>query len=402
LRSNPLGIVLIGLLVLGPFAQSADPSPGEIQDGTSLVLNIYLDPIGRALATGYVEDPSLLPFLLGSQYDYDNQTGQLYALTNSLTSKSGDNWSLNLAAEGSYQGYHAALFLPADAKVRGINLSSGLEYSVSSTSDSLLVDVEGYGVDKPSVLLEWRQPIEPAGPATAPPVPSAFDSYLIPSSLIAALLVGAALFVWRRRLAETRIDNSNEPRTVLSIQDQRETSHPDALSPPNEEQAEPPEDSVVSADVQISDVGPQHSAKADLEDLGGSEPAGPDESVAIDQKDAGADQMRGRIEAEILTARAIGKVPITSEMAAVLNTLTARERAVMTALLEHGGRMTQADIRYETQIPKSSLTGIVISLERRKLVTKKEWGRTNVIELSSWFLSGTEQSGRQDSETERS
>ena len=29
----------------------------------------------------------------------------------------------------------------------------------------------------------------------------------------------------------------------------------------------------------------------------------------------------------------------------------------------------------------------LISLERRKLITKTEWGRTNIIELSSWFLS---------------
>jgi uncharacterized membrane protein len=49
--------------------------------------------------------------------------------------------------------------------------------------------------------------------------------------------------------------------------------------------------------------------------------------------------------------------------------------------------MNQADIRYETGIPKSSLTGILLSLERRKLITKKEKGRTNAIGLSDWFLS---------------
>ena len=80
-------------------------------------------------------------------------------------------------------------------------------------------------------------------------------------------------------------------------------------------------------------------------------------------------------------------IVISSEMEAVMQTLTARERAVLTTLIEHGGRMTQAEIRYETSTPKSSLTGILISLERRKLITKKEWGRTNIIELSLWFLS---------------
>jgi hypothetical protein len=85
-------------------------------------------------------------------------------------------------------------------------------------------------------------------------------------------------------------------------------------------------------------------------------------------------------------ADSVGCIEITSEMAAVMETLTSRERAVLTALIDRKGRMTQADIRYETRIPKSSLTGIILSLERRKLIIKKEWGRTNIIELSEWFL----------------
>ncbi|MDD1723380.1 MAG: hypothetical protein LUQ15_07995 [Methanothrix sp.] len=86
------------------------------------------------------------------------------------------------------------------------------------------------------------------------------------------------------------------------------------------------------------------------------------------------------------------EVVVSSEMEAVMQTLTARERAVMSTLIAHGGRMTQAEIRYETATPKSSLTGILISLERRKLIIKKEWGRTNIIELSEWFLSKKEPS----------
>ena len=66
------------------------------------------------------------------------------------------------------------------------------------------------------------------------------------------------------------------------------------------------------------------------------------------------------------------------------------ERAILQALIDRGGRSTQADLRYETRTPKSSLTGIIYSLERRKLVIKKEWGRTNIIELSDWFLSKKE------------
>ncbi|MCK4397544.1 MAG: hypothetical protein KAV25_00965, partial [Methanophagales archaeon] len=81
-----------------------------------------------------------------------------------------------------------------------------------------------------------------------------------------------------------------------------------------------------------------------------------------------------------------GGIPITSEMARVMETLTDRERAVVNALIKHGGEMFQVDIRYETEIPKSSLTAILRSLEKRKLIKKKEWGRTNLIILSEWFL----------------
>jgi len=74
-------------------------------------------------------------------------------------------------------------------------------------------------------------------------------------------------------------------------------------------------------------------------------------------------------------------------MARVMETLTDKEQAIVNALIKHGGEMFQVDIRYETEIPKSSLTAILRSLEKRKLIKKKEWGRTNLIKLSEWFLS---------------
>jgi uncharacterized membrane protein len=59
-------------------------------------------------------------------------------------------------------------------------------------------------------------------------------------------------------------------------------------------------------------------------------------------------------------------------------------------LLRNGGSATQADIRYEIMIPKSSLTGILNALKRRNIIKKREYGRTNIIELSEWFLSERE------------
>lgn len=75
------------------------------------------------------------------------------------------------------------------------------------------------------------------------------------------------------------------------------------------------------------------------------------------------------------------------EMMAVMDALTTRERPIIEALIKCGGKMTQAEIRYETNLPRSTLAMVLISLEKRGLITKREWGRTNVVELSEQFLS---------------
>jgi uncharacterized membrane protein len=84
------------------------------------------------------------------------------------------------------------------------------------------------------------------------------------------------------------------------------------------------------------------------------------------------------------------EIAVSSEMIAVMDALTPRERSIVETLIKRGGRMIQAEIRYETNLPRSTLTTILVSLERRGLITKREWGRTNVVELSERFLSGKE------------
>jgi uncharacterized membrane protein len=64
----------------------------------------------------------------------------------------------------------------------------------------------------------------------------------------------------------------------------------------------------------------------------------------------------------------------------------------METLIKHDGRMTQMEMRYETGVLKSTLTMVLISLEKRNLVTRKEWGRTNAIELSERSFSGEKHS----------
>ena len=61
------------------------------------------------------------------------------------------------------------------------------------------------------------------------------------------------------------------------------------------------------------------------------------------------------------------EIAVSSEMMAVMDALTPRERSIVEALIKRGGRMTQAEIRYETNLPRSTLTTILVSLERRNL-----------------------------------
>jgi uncharacterized membrane protein len=80
-------------------------------------------------------------------------------------------------------------------------------------------------------------------------------------------------------------------------------------------------------------------------------------------------------------------IRITAQMQKVIDTLSDKEKGIILLLLRNGGSATQADIRYEVEIPKSSLTGIINALNRKNIIKKREYGRTNIIELSEWFLS---------------
>ena len=81
---------------------------------------------------------------------------------------------------------------------------------------------------------------------------------------------------------------------------------------------------------------------------------------------------------------------ITVGMQKVIDTLSDNEKAIIKIMINSGGSATQADIRYETGLPRSSLSGIINALTRKKIIKKREYGRTNVIELSEWFLSENE------------
>ena len=79
-----------------------------------LILEIYVDESGKALVTGYIEPDAVasLSFLNNSEYIYDNDTKQLYALTDELTDKSGADWTLRFSSSAYYTDYHTVFYCP--------------------------------------------------------------------------------------------------------------------------------------------------------------------------------------------------------------------------------------------------------------------------------------------------
>ncbi len=361
---------IVTLLLLVAIALAS----GQEFDGTEekkLSLDIYLYDTGSALVTGYVDDPMSLTFLRSAQYiasynqfpsnyRYENDTHRLNAWTDALTSKQGENWSIIFSCDGFYNEYHVIFHLPDRLRLGRINSSTGLSYLVSTSNDSLIVESQGYRVYDPAISIEYRQPLEPEGnenDGIAGNISSNGDSLIGDSSnvdnsglnqayflllLIAALAIGSLIiFIIHRRAALPRIKSPIPETGIVNSGDDQSL---DALPPEFDQLAETSEE----------DAKPE-----EMPSLG----EGPKKEIAV-----------------------------SSEMMAVMDALTPRERSIVEALIKRGGRMTQAEIRYETNLPRSTLTTILISLERRGLITKREWGRTNVVELSDRFLSGKEPS----------
>jgi uncharacterized membrane protein len=315
IRTSKVGmlsfIIVIIAVTTSAVGSNGDDFAVPLNDTESyfnqLILDIYVDETGKTLVTGYVDDIEGLPFLQTAEYIYENDTQQLYALTNALTWKYGDTWALNFTTAAYYTDYHTIFYLPADVRLGRINSPAGLEYLVSASNDSFVIDMQGYDVESPSVTIEYQQPVtETGGADTAMNGNDSGNGYSLGylPLIIALLVISVALII-----AVLKLKRREEDTTRHHVEE-----------PPAKE----------------------------------------------------------------------GGIEKTPEMARIMETLTERERAIVNALIKHNGEMTQVDLRYETEIPKSSLTGILRTLERRQIIKKKEWGRTNVIELSEWFLSKKE------------
>jgi len=383
-------LLLSAVLAAAPLpqaaAQDAASRNASSDLGQRMILNVFLDSSGKALLTGYAEDAAGLDFLNGSDFRLDSNTSQLYALTDRLTEKSGDIWTLNFSAEGGFGDYRVTFYLPRDTSLGEIDASPGLSYLLSASNESIVADVQGYDVTDPRIVIHYRQTVAggmpPAPPPGSQPMPPLLPQGmgLILTVIAAALLVaGFAAGVILRR-------HGGRPGEAIGERLQHQSADAGATW-----QAKTAVEAEISEEPDTSGGEGIMAAPGPMP----SEQAGTAQSSSSSDADDGDEEISPEKEAQLIEMEAGqdasgNRIAISSEMEAVMQTLTPRERAVMATLIEYGGRMTQAEIRYETGTPKSSLTGILISLERRKLITKKEWGRTNIIELSEWFLSKKE------------
>ena len=174
-RSRPLGrrsasAVMVYLFLAAVTFSSLAPSPVLAEDAVgadgdggagaasgSIVLDVYLDAEGRALIVGYVEaeDPEDLAFLEGAEFFYDEDTGELYAISDGLTSAQGDRTRIEFGAGADWNEGHLAFYLPKDAELFAVSCSEGLEYSVVEAEDSLKVEVLGYEVEGMVVVIDY-------------------------------------------------------------------------------------------------------------------------------------------------------------------------------------------------------------------------------------------------------
>ena len=365
MHSQDICLVLILLSIpLTTILAGAAFSQNNLDDSAilnQLVLNVYIDEGGRALINGYVDDPGSLAFLNSSEYTYEEDSRQLYAITSALTSKIKNNWILAFESDGSYDECQIMFYLPANAKLKGIDCSMGLEnlIYVADDRDSVIAEVQGHDITNPAVDIEYvlqlsESPAAESGITTgnATVTGADFRSSYKAIALVMLLAIGSGILIFFLR-----------SRSIPKMP----AGHMDILHEPK-----------ASGAARSDSSAPAGNANADP-------------LAVVLNKDAKGSSKISELISEPDENREAG-IKQTRAILAVMDTLTEKEQAIAKALLRRGGTMTQAEIRYETDISKSSLSGILTAMEKRKLITKQEKGRTNVIELSERFLNTQERS----------
>ncbi len=355
-----IGLILVSILFISITFGAAISQDGQddSQELNQLVLNVYVDDRGKSLINGFVENPGSLAFLNSSEYTYEDDSRQLYAITNILTSKSGDNWKVRFISEGKHDEYRVMFYLPANAKLSGVNCSLGLDYLVYASNRSVILEVQGQDITNPAVNIDYVLLLAEVPKAEADIVTGSVIGNSYATIALFLLLVacsGLMIFLQRSWFESVKPEKCIEPYRY-------------AVAPISPGPGELDSPIPIEQHIDSNPPAPLN------EDVKGSS------RMSENSEESGPDKKRR------------GGIELTREISTVMDTLTDKEQSILKGLLQRGGTMTQTEIRYELDISKSSLSGILTSMEKRKLITKKEKGRTNVIELSERFLNPKERS----------
>ncbi len=132
------------------------PALGAGESG-QVSLSIYVDDdFGKALVVGYIDDPDGLPFLNDSGQIYEEDTGMVYAVTDSLVRNDGSDWYLKFPLKGNYDEYHAVFYIPGNVDLKEVDCSKGLDFLSSNFNGSLVLDVHGFDLIDPAVSISYQ------------------------------------------------------------------------------------------------------------------------------------------------------------------------------------------------------------------------------------------------------
>ncbi|MBD3313347.1 hypothetical protein GF345_02805 [Candidatus Woesearchaeota archaeon] len=70
----------------------------------------------------------------------------------------------------------------------------------------------------------------------------------------------------------------------------------------------------------------------------------------------------------------------------IIATLDDKEKKVTEFIMEHDNHTMQSRIRHALSIPRTTLSRVVTSLERKKIIEVEKQGKTVKIRLTNWFL----------------
>lgn len=368
-------LIYILLISINPGAEVGNDAIDDLAALNHLILNVYVDDAGKCLVNGYIEDPGSLAFLNSSEYTYEEDNRQLYAITNALTSKSKDSWKASLESAGRSDECRIIFYLPEGAKLNGVNSSAGLTYQVYAANRSVVVEVQGHDIMKPVVDIEYTLQLEDKSLAgTDMESGSAGGSSYLTAAMLILLFSVFCLLIFLRWPGYRSTKQKKSSRPIAPVLDSKA---------PGPEQLD-----LSSLLVQQSMADPNQAASALID----SDDDGDGGDGDGDASGKGSDRMQECSVAYLQDERQEEETELDRVIYAVMDTLTDKEQAIIKGLLQNGGSMTQRDISYEMDISKSSLSGILTSMEKRKLITKSGKGRTNVIELSERFLNNKEQS----------